>query len=76
MLGKFSFFFGNFMSSCHNNCYVCYCEICCYNCRLEWRYVMFYIVLIIFTRDNTAIQKLTLSRIDEPCSDVQCFLPP
>jgi len=35
---------------------------------------LFTIVLIIFARDNTAIQKCTLSGIAEPCLDVQCLL--
>jgi len=35
---------------------------------------LFSIVLIIFTRDNTAIQKCTSSGIDEPCLDMQRLL--
>jgi len=35
---------------------------------------LFSIVLIVFTNDNTAIQKCTSSGIDEPCLDVQCLL--
>jgi len=66
------FLFGNFMSCCHNKCATAKFFIII--ARWNGTVFLFSIVLIVFTRDNTAIQKCTSSGIDEPCLDVQCLL--
>jgi len=60
------------MSCCHNKCAAA--KFIVIIAKWNGTVFPFTIVLIIFARDNTAIQKCTLSGIAEPCLDVQCLL--